>query len=239
VAKAIKICLNLAMILLVAFQMAYLLVGLRGHERLGSILVALVVAHLIINRSAFLAPLRGHRTPARIFAMALGALALLAIIALAVSGVTMSAGAFGYANAKGWVAKARIVHLVCAYWGFILISVHLGLHWKAFLRLFRKPASPSARPMGFGAKKISKCAWVLPFVVVAAMAAFGAVTFFKREIASYLFLRVVFAYFDLNVPLWRYVLENLAIMGLFATMGYCLGKLLKLKKTPMAKKLNY
>ena len=24
---------------------------------------------------------------------------------------------------------ARVVHMLCAYWGFVLMSLHLGLHW--------------------------------------------------------------------------------------------------------------
>ena len=33
---------------------------------------------------------------------------------------------------------ARTLHLLSAYWGFILISMHIGLHWQIFYNLITK-----------------------------------------------------------------------------------------------------
>ena len=35
------------------------------------------------------------------------------------------------------------LHILCAYWGFVLMAVHLGLHWNGILLMAGKRFKPS------------------------------------------------------------------------------------------------
>lgn len=40
---------------------------------------------------------------------------------------------FDFLNIRGFSVQAGTVHMICAYWGFILMSLHLGIHWEVFI----------------------------------------------------------------------------------------------------------
>lgn len=55
-----------------------------------------------------------------------------------VSGILMSREIFSFLPIDGGMGFARILHMVTAYWGFLLMSVHLGLHWGMIMGMVRK-----------------------------------------------------------------------------------------------------
>lgn len=65
--------------------------------------------------------------------------------------------------------------------------------------------------------------WILR-ILGAAVALYGAYTFGKRNIASYLFLRVHFVFFDYSEPVIFYILDYAAAMGMLIFLGYYLNK---------------
>lgn len=46
------------------------------------------------------------------------------------SGIVMSNYVFGFVSISGQMALARQMHMAASYWGFVLMSVHLGFHWS-------------------------------------------------------------------------------------------------------------
>ncbi len=103
--------------------------------------------------------------------------------------------------------------MLCAYWGFLLLSFHLGIHWNAILgmagRLCREKSKARARLL-----RLLGCL----------IAAYGVYALFYRNIPSYLFLREEFVFFDFTEPLAFFFLDYLAIMGLFVFAGHYAGK---------------
>lgn len=39
---------------------------------------------------------------------------------------------------SGSISLARRIHLACSYWGFVLMSMHLGMHLRQMINVFKK-----------------------------------------------------------------------------------------------------
>ena len=65
-------------------------------------------------------------------------LLFLAMLGLMASGVLLSNHVFAFLPLQGGAGLARLMHLVCSHWLFVLTGLHLGLHWGMFLSLARK-----------------------------------------------------------------------------------------------------
>ena len=203
--KKKRILIDAAMTVLLPCLMAYSLIGETFHEVAGVAMLALFIAHHILNRGWFKGLFRGRYSPYRAFTTALDLLLCAVMICLPLSGIMMSKHLFTFLPTKGISAFARTVHLLLAYWGFVLMSLHLGLHADAMLK--KKPK------------------W-LPFAA-GAVSLYGTYAFVKRELPLYMTLRSQFVFFDYAELRVFFFADYLAIMVLFATTGYCVGKALK------------
>lgn len=71
-------------------------------------------------------------------------LILCAMAGSMISGVILSRHALSFLSIKSGRSFARNLHKISAYWGFVLMSVHLGFHWSMMLgmakRFFPKPS---------------------------------------------------------------------------------------------------
>ncbi len=88
--------------------------------------------------------------------------------------------------------------MTCAYWGFVLMSLHLGIHWRMIMAATGKQSSrlDSGKPQHIRS-------WILRLLGVA-VALYGLYAFVKRNIASYFFLQVHFVFFDYSEPVIFY-----------------------------------
>ena len=216
--KAIfKIALDAAMTLGLLFQMGYQIWGDTAHEWVGAGMFVLFIAHHILNRTWYQALFHGRYTPVRVFGLVVNLLVLLVMVGLMVSGVMLSREVFAFLPIHGGMSFARLLHLAASYWGFVLMALHLGLHWKMVLGQFR---------WGRKGKQPSRLRFVLLTLLGAAIAAYGLFAFLRRELPSYLFLQTWFAFFDFSEPVVLFYLDYLAIMGLFVWLAHYLTKLL-------------
>ena len=146
-----------------------------------------------------------------------------------VSGIALSRHALSFLPITGGQSWARTLHMLSAYWGFVFISLHLGLHWSMMMgmvnRLWKKKSvvrSWSVRTIGF------------------LIDGYGIYAFFKREIGSYMFLKIQFVFFDFGEPLFFSLLDYIAVMGLFVFVGHYIAQGMKWanKKRGYIKELN-
>ena len=72
------------------------------------------------------------------------------MICLMVSGITMSRYVFTFLPISGRMGTARLVHMAACYWGFVLMALHLGLHWGMFVALARKMDARDVLPLADG-----------------------------------------------------------------------------------------
>ena len=69
-------------------------------------------------------------------------------------------------------------------------------------------------------KKISKSRkWIFRIVEVL-IAGYGAWAFMERDIGSYMFLKNQFVFFDFEEPIILFLLDYIAVMGLFVIAGH-------------------
>lgn len=133
-----------------------------------------------------------------------------------ISGVILSRHVLSFLPINGGCAFARNLHMISAYWGFVLMSLHLGFHWSMMLgmagKLMKRPP------------EIWK--WIARGIAVL-IAGYGVYVFSKRDIGSYMLLKNQFVFFDFEEPLLLFQLDYIAIMGLFVAAGHYMAEILK------------
>lgn len=189
--------------------MSYSLIGEAAHEWIGLGMFLLFTVHLILNRKWVGSLGRGLWSAYRIVQTILVVLCFLTMVGSVASGIILSNYIFVGLRIRGWSALARQAHLLCSYWGFLLMSLHLGLHWSMVLTAVRR---------------FSKAQWLRWLGLLTA--AYGVYAFWKRELPDYLLLRTHFIFFDYEEPRLFFFVDYLAIMGLFIFCGTCMNRLL-------------
>lgn len=203
--------------------MAYERIGQAAHEWVGTGMLGLFVAHHILNRRWWAGLARGRWTAFRVVQTALALLVLAAMLGQMVSGIWLSREVFAFLLLSGGQSLARTVHLLAAYWGFVLLGLHLGLHWGGMLAAIRRAAG---RKPAAGAAK-----WVLRLLSFA-VAGYGAAAFVRRGLPDYLLYRTQFGFFDYEEPLAFFFADYIAILALFVFAGYWLAKLVQRSGRP-------
>lgn len=135
---------------------------------------------------------------------------LLSMFGLMVSGIILSREVFAFLPISGGIALSRPLHVLSAFWGFVLMSLHLGLHWNMILGIVRKATRPVA----------SKPLRILLRVTAAFVAGYGFCAFLKNQFLSYMFLTSSFVFFDFERPVLIFFTEYIAIMGLFIFLAH-------------------
>ena len=208
-----KLTVDAVMSALLLLLMAYELIGAAVHEWLGIAMLLLVVLHHALNRRWSGNVLKGKYSPARILQTVLAVLVLFAMLGSMASGIILSRHALAFLPIHGGAGWARTVHLLCGYWGFLLMGLHLGLHWAVVIGIWGKPLKSSAAR-----------AWACRLAGLLA-AAYGAYAFVKRGLPGYLFLQNQFVFFDFSEPVPLFLLDHSAMMGLFVWVGHSLAQL--------------
>lgn len=209
-----KIAVDMVMTVLLLFLMARQLTGDSAHEWLGAGMLILWIAHHILNRSWYSHLFKGKYTPIRILQTVTNFAVLLSVLGLMVSGIILSREVFGFLPVSGGIALARPLHVLSAFWGFVLMALHLGLHWNMILGMVRKATGPVT----------SKPRRILLRVAAALVAGYGLYAFLKNQFLSYMFLTSSFVFFDFERPVLLFFTEYIAIMGLFIFLGHYVSK---------------
>ena len=220
-----KITVDIGMTVSLLFLMPYSMIGETAHEWIGILMFALFVIHHVLNRRWLMAVGRGKYTCFRMVQTFLVVAMLILMMGSMVSGIILSNHLFKAVKLKGFSMEARRVHMFCAYWGFLIMSVHLGMHWNMVIammgRLFQKPSTVRkwlVRTAGFG------------------VAGYGAYAFYKRQIGDYLLMKMHFVFYDYTEKTIFFMADYLAIMIFMAMAGYYMGKWLKGKNKRVSQK---
>lgn len=209
--KKIHIMIDCGMVILLPFLMAYSLIGESAHEYLGVAMFLLFVVHHIMNAAWWRNLFRGKYSTVRIVMTVTNLLLAIIMVALPVSGIIMSRYAFSFLDLNTNTAYARTIHLLASYWGFVLMSFHVGLHGKMFLNMVRKT---------FHISKASKYRTLIFRIVAGRISSYGVYAFVHRQIENYMFLKIQFVFFDFTEPMYLFLLDYISIMFLFALLGY-------------------
>ena len=155
---------------------------------------------------------------ARLFQIIVDGLVFFAMIGLMISGIMLSGHVFSFLNIRSGMSFARLLHMAASYWGFVLMALHLGLHWGMFsgmagkaLKLW-KPSRPRK---------------ILLTVLGAGIAVYGFTEFIRRDLLSYMLLWTQFAFLDFSEPIPLFYLDYLALMGTFIFLAHYISMLLR------------
>ncbi|MDR1608034.1 MAG: DUF4405 domain-containing protein [Deltaproteobacteria bacterium] len=217
----LRLAIDLALIMSFLSAMPYMVLGERHHEWIGVTIFFLLAIHLIFNRQSLLAIFKGHFFSKRAINIVIYVLAAVAILGLIASGVLISRYVFSALSIPKLTYWARLTHLLFSYWGFFLVSLHLGYNWGHLASEIR---------MAFSLKP-----WPKPLIIafrslIVLLGLYGVYAIKANELLSYMFLKSRFVFFDLERSLGLYILDYAAMMAFGAFLGYGLNKLLSRRK---------
>lgn len=218
--KSVKIAVDICMSLILLFVMAYQVTGDKYHEVLGAGMLILFIVHNILNIKWYSHLFKGKYSAVRVLRVIVNLSTLVAIVLTGYSGIVMSEHVFSFLNITSGLMMARMLHLSCSYLAFVLMGIHLGLHWN----------------MIAGRLNIRKKATVWTVRIIAAVIAiYGAYLFGSSRIYTYMFMQTHFAMFDYSKTAIQVIADNLIMMAAFVYIGYYLNKaLLKKSDIPYA-----
>ena len=214
--KTLRVAVNAGMTAVLLLLMGYSRVGETAHEWLGIAMTVLFALHHILNRKWTGALMKGRYTPYRVFQTLLAGLIFCTLCGSAVSGVILSRHVFRFLGISFGASFARTAHMLCGYWNFVLMSLHLGLHWITVIRSVSKRLTHKGSAYTWAAR-----------IAAALIAGYGVFALIARKVPEYLFGITSFAFFDNSEPLMLFLLDYMAVMALFVWIGHYLTTLLK------------
>ena len=124
------------------------------------------------------------------------------------SGILFNRDLVEFLNLSSIKVFNKKLHIVCSYWGFILMSVHLGMHWGIFINMSKKIIN------------IKKQIYILISLLIAV---YGIVSFIKR--GFYINMFVIAKVPKAEEAAVFFFMDHVAVMGVFIFITYYLHRL--------------
>ena len=198
----LRMAVDIAMTADLFLLMGFPLWGMNAHMAAGAGFFLLLLLHHSLNWRWYKGLFRGRWNGIRCLQTAVNLSLLLILLLLLWSSVVLAGPVMGLPP-LGSMRLAREVHMACAYWGFLLMSFHMGMHWDMFKGMARRLA-PAFPRKGTGAALAA---------VGTAIALYGVYAFYARHWYDYLFVQTEFAFFDYEEGTLSFYGDHLAIMG--------------------------
>ncbi len=209
-----RLIVDFFMSALMILLMAYQVVGGAAHEVLGTAVGALFVAHSFLNRRWFSSFYKGKLTVTRALQNTFVILVVIDAVVVMVTGVMISGTVFAFLNIVSGVAVARTLHLCASYWGFALMSCHVGVHWNIVTAMTRSVT---------GAKPLSGAPLAAARLLALCLALRGAWAFVRLRVWDFMTLRMQFAFFD-DAEDFLVLFNWTCVAALFVSVSYLLTK---------------
>lgn len=212
--STLKIITDMLMTLLLLFLTGYQLCGDIAHEWAGTAMFVLFIAHHLLNFNWHKNLFKGKYNARRTVILCNDILIFSDMLIMMYSGIIMSRHVFSFLPISGGTMLARRLHILGSYWGYLLMSLHLGIHIKMFVNMIKKRV------------KIPAAAVFIPNLFIAA---YGVYAFIKRDFLTYMFLRSEFVFLDYSESKILFYIDSVSIMIMCILIGYCLSKLINKK----------
>lgn len=198
-----RIVVDIMLITALLLSMAYLLIGIDNHEWVGTAFFVLFFVHVYLNRKWFLSIFKGKYSAVRVFRTGLNLVIFILMLGLMVSGMIFATYTPNFIKTADSIYLAGQLHMLCAYWCFVLLSVHLGVNLNMLADAI-----------------IKKSVYRELFRFIGIIAAFwGVFAFMRQKILSYMFLQQHFVDFS-GSSLIGFCIDYIAMMSFFALIGY-------------------
>lgn len=180
--------IDILMMILLLLVMAYPFTGQSIHIILGIMMVICFFVHHYLNRRWYLSLFKGKMTPIKALFIGINSLLLICVLAIALSGLTLA----DYIPLMSYYL-ARKIHLVCSYWSYLLMGLHVGLHVRVNQLIKNK-------------------------IVVYVLLILGVILFIKNQFIVYLFHLTDFLYVSDSMNIVLYIIEYFIIFILFVIL---------------------
>ena len=168
----------------------------------------LFLGHNFLNRKWYHHLFKGKYKLYRLVQTILNLSILMMMLGLGYSGMVMAQ--YLPFSIGGSLSLVRKMHLACSYWGFVLMSMHLGMHLRQMVHMLKK--------------YIHLKNGILKLVMVI-ISLYGIYCFIQNNIISYMFLINEFVFFDFEKNILIVLLEYLSMMGLWVNIGYLITRM--------------
>lgn len=213
----IKRTVDTAMYILFLFLMGECVLRGSIHEWMGISIGILFIAHNMLNYKWYKTLLKGKYNTMRTIQFVVNIFLIFAMIACMVSGILTSRHIFVIGNGSA-IELGRHLHLVATAWGFILMSVHLGLHWSIFSVIAKKIQT---------GQKTKKAIHIICRVLVIALCAYGLYQFIDRRFWEELFHLIDYQKeYDYSKSLFTYFAQTAALSVFFIAIAHYTKKFL-------------
>lgn len=198
-----KILIDLFMTIALLLLMLFQITGQQVHEYLGIMMLVLFLGHNVLNWKWYRHLFKGKYKLYRCIQTILNIGILMMMLGLGYSGMVMAQ--YLPFSISGSMSLVRRLHLACSYWGFVLMSIHLGMHLKQIVHMFKKYMYLKNNILKLVMIIISLC---------------GIYCFIQNNMISYMLLINEFVFFDFEKNTFIVLLEYLSMMILWINIGY-------------------
>lgn len=195
---------DLVMTVLMLIAMAYYITGNMIHEVVGVVVLVLFIVHNFLNRRWYKAILKGKHNFRRILQIGLNLLFLVAMVVMIICGILISSDIFPFIQVNNDMIF-RQIHVQTAYWGFIIMAVHIGLSWGMIINSVLRMT---------GITGTSRFRTIMLRILAVLIVAYGVHSSFEGEMGSKLFIYNPFGWFNDDSTI-RFLINHLSIMGIY------------------------
>lgn len=214
----IRNLLNIAMTVLLLLMLDYRFTGNEFHEISGVVLALLFIFHNVLNQRWYVAFLKGRQSTRRVLMTLVNLLLVAAMVVVLVTGVLISATVFAPLGIRSSDLFMHDLHQGSAYVSFILVAIHLGMHWAMLMAKFKNWLHIDASSLG----------WVITSRIVAIFViAYGVYASFTNDIGGKLLMQRVFVGWGETPSLWEFMVDYFAIGGCYVGITHFLFGLLR------------
>ena len=214
--KKFRIILDIVMTCLFIILMGYYATENNVHEILGVITFVLFILHNILNIKWYKSIFKGKHNCQRTFHIIINLLLFVAMIGMTVSGIMISSDVFAFLNIPTNMF-GRMLHMVSTSWGFILMSIHVGLHITGMMNKLNAKM------------KNNTFEYVYYFILVI-LVGFGIYSFIDLNIGEDMFLVNHFKFFDYDQSPIIFYLKCFSILIAIALIIYMIFSLIRKRK---------
>ncbi|MBY5437286.1 DUF4405 domain-containing protein [Rhizobium leguminosarum] len=207
---AIRLVLDFTAAGLLLAALAYWWLDNTSHELIGMGVFILLLSHNVFNRRWWARLPKVARGKPSFLTIASNISIALAISALLVTSVLISRTVFAFLPVSGG-PTAREIHILAAYWAFILAAVHLGLHWSMIMAVI-------GRRLRVGAPNAIRTASLR--AAAGAIAAWGIHSLFVMGIGDRLMAQPSIDFWDFQESTIGFFLHHIAILGTCACAAH-------------------
>jgi len=138
------------------------------------------------------------------------------MLGMMISGIMISSDVFDFLNIRTTMF-GRKLHMISTSWGYILMSIHIGLHITGVMNKLNTKM------------KNSTFQYVYYFILVL-LIGFGIYSFISFRLWEEMFLLVDFKFFDYEQSVTFFYLKYIAILLAISLVIYIILKLIKIIK---------